>query len=855
MQAENSDTSASQTCPARHGARLSPMEIVPRLLRATRQVTASALVFVWLASCPLGLDAQETADPIPTTTPPITYVINYAGDYFTSPGYIERFKEFPPKLLHLGKATPISHLWGPIRLYAGENQYTGGPGHTLSRQNIALLSPEKLAERFQTIRSTLKRYHALGIDEITPYISYHTLAGDHQKREGFWKFYDEWHRYTKFAGPRPKNDPFDWLVVDRRGKFVGGSCGGYSPDYYAPLHRYRACINHPDWAEWQRRLIRMIAEVGYDGCFIDNAHPDDCFCRYCKAGFAEFLQANRSVAWVRRLAGKGDLAKLALDADDTPPELIRRWRLIRTRDHLGMLRETGREVKPAFTIFPNSGRIDDCLLVGAKCDRLMFESTSPPGVMAAEAPPETDDIVVSAVAGPVEPKWHTYGYELDQNWMEAHINVRLPSQVRVGAPVRLQMEVARIGDSRTDGDHAENFYLLLRRPGGEDGARVSMGPGDPIGGTTSSPEAKLPPRKLAGTWTPNTAGDYEVFLGFRYTDNSHLVDTNRRPHEARLVQGQICRHHVPELLFCQHMQARTIYLGYETRRSGWEHAAELALAEMAAFGGGGGHDARGARLAKYGRFFDAHPELFAGWKPSGQIAVLYAQWGGNPLASRSPNDESLMQEMLCRTHRPWVALVDARLPEKVEALDRFRAICLQSPEYEMSEAQLGVLRQYLAGGGCVLLQAEEITVNGQPARAALTSGPDTSGARKQVANCSGKVVLYNPRSHDASVLPRPIAKAKGLAQNVRFAMYKQQDHVALHAVNYNVCLLDPEKRILPTEEIGLQIPVPTGWKAVEATCYDPDAASESLECRLENGAALVELPSLRLYKILLLERR
>jgi hypothetical protein len=37
----------------------------------------------------------------------------------------------------------------------------------------------------------------------------------------------------------------------------------YSPDYFAPLHRYRACIHHPDWAEWQRRLIRIVAEVGH----------------------------------------------------------------------------------------------------------------------------------------------------------------------------------------------------------------------------------------------------------------------------------------------------------------------------------------------------------------------------------------------------------------------------------------------------------------------------------------------------------------------------------------------------------------------------------------------------------------
>ena len=248
------------------------------------------------AEAALGAAAEAPggqAEMLPTTTPPIAYAINYSGEYFKRPDYIEQFQAAPPDLLHVGKAVPISHHWGPVRLYQGETQYTGGPGHTLSWENIALLSPEALAERVETIRRTLKRYHAIGIGEIVPYISYHTLSGDHEKRLGFWKFYDHWSAYAKWAGPRPKRDPFDWLVVDVKGKFVGGSCGGYSPAYYAPLHRYRACINHPDWAEWHGRLVRMVAEVGYDGCFVDNAHPDRCYCRYCKAGLAKFLADSR----------------------------------------------------------------------------------------------------------------------------------------------------------------------------------------------------------------------------------------------------------------------------------------------------------------------------------------------------------------------------------------------------------------------------------------------------------------------------------------------------------------------------------------------------------------------------------
>ena len=257
------------------------MNTITTILCATLWVTQTAAV-------------AEREPILPTTTRPIIYTIDYGDQYFTKPEFIDRFKAAPPDLLHIGKAVPITHLWGPVNLYGGENQYTGGRGNTLSWQNIALLTPDALAQRIEHIRDTLAQYHAIGIGEITPYISYHTIAGDHGRRLGFWKFYDEWATYEKWAGPQPPRDPFQWLAVDRNGRFLEGTCGGYSPDYFAPLHRYRACITNPDWAEWQRRLMRMIAEVGYDGCFVDNTSPDPCYCRYCKESFRTWLAANRN---------------------------------------------------------------------------------------------------------------------------------------------------------------------------------------------------------------------------------------------------------------------------------------------------------------------------------------------------------------------------------------------------------------------------------------------------------------------------------------------------------------------------------------------------------------------------------
>ncbi len=160
------------------------------------------LAALWIGAAALGAERQPM---LPVSKPPIVYRFGYTDQYFTDPAYIEQFKAAPPDLLHVGKAVPITHQWGPVGLYAGENQYTGSPQNLLVAANIALLPPEAMDGRIERIRDTLARYHAVGVREIVPYIALHTLAGDHQKRLGFWKFYDQWAEYEKWAGPRPAN--------------------------------------------------------------------------------------------------------------------------------------------------------------------------------------------------------------------------------------------------------------------------------------------------------------------------------------------------------------------------------------------------------------------------------------------------------------------------------------------------------------------------------------------------------------------------------------------------------------------------------------------------------------------------
>ena len=90
----------------------------------------------------------------------------------------------------------------------------------------------------------------------------------------------------------------------------------------------------------------------------------------------------------------------------------------------------------------------------------------------------------------------------------------------------------------------------------------------------------------------------------------------------------------------------------------------------------------GPAQAKYRTFFKKYAELFDGWQPFAPSAVLFAYWGSNPLAHVRPVNRPTLHDHLARTQRPYVALLDATLPEDADRMRDLRVICLQAERYE-----------------------------------------------------------------------------------------------------------------------------------------------------------------------------
>jgi hypothetical protein len=57
------------------------------------------------------------------------------------------------------------------------------------------------------------------------------------------------------------------------------------------------------------------------------------------------------------------------------------------------------------------------------------------------------------------------------------------------------------------------------------------------------------------------------------------------------------------------------------------------------------------------------------------------------------------------------------------------------------------------------------------------------------------------------------------------------------------------------EGVKLEVPLPRGWTAAAATCFDPDTESEKLGCTVQDGHARLSLPRIRVYKVVLIESR
>ena len=326
---------------------------------------------------------------------------------------------------------------------------------------------------------------------------------------------------------------------------------------------------------------------------------------------------------------------------------------------------------------------------------------------------------------------------------------------------------------------------------------------------------------------------------------------------------------------CLRGRVRPIILsrpGYP-RRLSWlmlnPNAARLGLAECGAFSGGGGflfrssfgvyHDA----LNQYRRFFETHPDLYAGLDTLASTAVLAfpeQSWLGNPAHMSAVHGAT---DALTGGHVLFDYVSESHL--EVGVLSRYSAVV--APEVRvMSDEQLRVLGEYVTGGGHAIvvrglgglddaLREREQAGGLRAAVRGLAEGEHASLGRGRVTLLEDVAGVPAVLGAGCRVLSCP---DRALGRRVKVNAFcdapGRPKKLVLHVVNYSVPL---GVEAAPPEEVDgirVRLPLPAGAKVTAVTAYSPDRdAGVLLRVGDEGGAKEVALPRLRIYEVVEVE--
>jgi len=790
-----------------------------------------------MRSSPVSTMTTAGAHSTPTTRMPFTYVLDYGVKYYENFKNIGKdFRVAPPDLMHLGKTVPIIHLWGPAPIFWDENQTTWHPTGKKGRiamENIRLLSPKELSGRIRRMEDYTDKFHKVGVKALIPYLCSRTIAGDHETRKGFWEFYDKWSDYGLWVGQRPPEDPLEWVTKDRTGKALVNGGYGYTPAYFAPLHRYRACVNNPHWRNCQKTLVRLVAEAGYDGVFMDNSNPDvQCFCSHCQQAFKKYL-LTLSKPELEALGVNDDPTTMDLLSETTPAELVRRFQVVSIAGHLRALKKAAQYVNPRFVIFPNINRYQSFMAYGDSCDIHMFESVHPPGCFfMGDVRDWAITIDVQNKAGTSRRAQHLFKYADGGGFVQMQAQINVPVAAVAGQATELNCKFIQIGESNQDDDRACDFAFLLTKDGSRKEEKVELLPR-----ITAGYGGLRHPVELKGCWTPGESGIYRLSLAYKYT---YAVvrrpgnDINMR-HDFTPAHQYIT--HVGQYLYAMHARARHVTLDCGSQNDRTTSTGELWAAECAAFSTGSPHVAPAVRK-KYHSFFSRAKHLYDNFLPYADIGLLYGYWGHNPNdMGVFPSAEISPADDLASDHRLIKVFVDRTI--SLADIKNLQTLILCGTLLELAESQISGIKKFRQAGGEVCVYRPETMINGKPCREVL-----------------GQIPLWRPGRNVAGH-ESLVKHAEGLARGLRFAAYTKEmgdkRAMALHAVNYNVILpcMSASQEIGIVKGISIAIPMPTAWMVKYIKACDPDLkTTQDLPFQALEGRLRLTLPDVRIYKLL-----
>ncbi len=286
-------------------------------------------------------------------------------------------------------------------------------------------------------------------------------------------------------------------------------------------------------------------------------------------------------------------------------------------------------------------------------------------------------------------------------------------------------------------------------------------------------------------------------------------------------------------------------------------------------------------LRRFWQFRHDHRALFTGEGRSrhAQVAIaysiptqMYAEYRSNVHAPHF-NDVSGMGRTLMEAHIPFDALI-LHHPEMradrwgLHDLRRYRLVILPSVEC-IADEQIERLAQYLAGGGKVAVVGDFGTRDENNLPREQSALHRLRAAGEVVQLLGGEHFFFN-RATESDATRAVVQQA---AAEVRAALGDETliggdlprllwatpwrhrvegaDLLSVHLVNYDVDF--EAARATPTEPFEIAIRLPEGMaEPREAMWLTADAEPLPMEFRIEGGTAFVQVPSVRIYGVIVL---
>ncbi|MGD9496682.1 MAG: hypothetical protein AB7Y46_10290 [Armatimonadota bacterium] len=319
--------------------------------RALHLVCATMMVAVAQMPChaegnverPLWLDAGGAE-------PPRIYLFWQGPDLHTEP-WATHARTVKPDLLYGGplphqsmRPAPEAERDGLWSYEPGEVHFEAPKGPTFFTTSDYRGLLERAAAEGRYITEEIGAWGAC------PYVCAVKINGEHERRYGFWAFYDHWEELEQWFGPKPATDPWDWVVwrADYNAKSVWS--------FYKPAKdgstTHSGCPNSP-FSEYLARFTGLVAAGGARGIFVDNPGTN-CICRWCQDQWQQYLRERFSPEQMRRYFGVERYEDAVLYQEPFRIETARFWSRSVGR-HLARMRQAGERVwgRGNFWVVPN----------------------------------------------------------------------------------------------------------------------------------------------------------------------------------------------------------------------------------------------------------------------------------------------------------------------------------------------------------------------------------------------------------------------------------------------------------------------------------------------------------------------